>query len=262
MPGGQSVLFGSFGQMQSAGAPPHCFAPVQVLSVEEVPHPSALVPQLSTVVVPLQTVPVIPAHSGATGPQAQSALPLETAQGLPAGQVFITEEVSQPSLFTAQERTSLPLQTVPVTPPHAGAAAAQRQSAVPSITLQGLPAVQLFTAAEVMQPLAVIPHMTTALLEQMVPLPIPAQAAGGGLQTQAPVPAVPWQVSLGPQVFMAVTAGQPSLFEPQVIMVVLPVQMFPLAPMQLAGAAPHEQEAAGRVPVQGLAAGQVVVGPL
>src|SRR5688572_6700894 len=215
MPAGQSVRLGSFTHWQSAGEPPHCLPPVQVFSVEEVAQPSALVPQERTVVVPWQTVPVMPAHSGATGPQVQSADPAGPAHGLPAGQVRSVEEVVQPSLLVPQESTSLPLQIVPDTPEQAGGAAPQRQSAAPFITLQGLPAVQLFTGDEVTQPLLVLPQLITLLLEQTVPVPTPTQAAGGGSHTQAALPALPWQVSLAPQVFMAVMAGQPSVFEPQ-----------------------------------------------
>jgi hypothetical protein len=262
MPAGQSVRFGSFTHLQLAGEPLHCLLAEQVSSVDEVPQPSAFIPQLSTVVVPWQTGPVIPAHSDATGPQVQSALPAAPAQGLPAGQVFAVDEVVHPSLLVPQESTVLPLQTVPVTPAQVGSAAPQRQSAAPFTRLQGLPAVQLFTVEEVTHPPAVVPQETTLLLEQTVPVPTPTQAGGGVLHTQVALPAEPWQVSLAPQVFMAVMAGQPSGFEPQVMSVVLPVQRLPLAPMQAAGAAPQEQEAEGRLPVQGLAAGQVVVGPL
>jgi len=263
IPAGQSVLVGSFTHRQSAGEPPHCLAPLQVLSVDEVAQPSALVPQLSTVVVPLQTVPLVtPAQAGSTGPQVQSAEPFEPAQGLPLGQVLSVDEVAQPSALVPQERTLLPLQAVPVTPAQAGAAAAQRQSAAPFITPQGLPAGQVLTVEEVTQPLVVVPQLTTVLLEQTVAVPPPTQAAAGGSQTQAALPALPWQVSLGPQVFMAVMAGQPEALVPQLMRVVPLVQRLPLTPMQAAGAAPQEQEAEGAMPVQGLAAGQVVVGPL
>jgi hypothetical protein len=238
--------------------------PVQVLATDEVGQPSALVPQLSTVPAPWQTAPVAPpAHSGATGPQRQSAVPFCTPHGLPAGQVATTAEVGQPSAFMPQLITVLPLQTVPAAPLlHSGATAPQRQSAAAPTTVQGLPAVQVFTAAEVTQPLGVVLHMTALLLEQTVPLPVPAQAAGGALHWQTALPGLPVQVSLAAQVFMAVMAGQPSLLEPQVMRLVPLVQRLPLVPMQAPGGAPHEQEAEGRVPVQGLAAGQVVVGPL
>jgi len=264
MPAGQSVVLGSFTQLQSAGAPLHCLVPVQVLATDEVEQPSLLVPQVRTVVVPWQTVPLLmPEHSAAAGPQRQSATPPATPQGLPLGQLFTVAEVGQPSPLVPQESTVLPLQTVPLAPlEHSGATAPQRQSAAPPTTPQGLPAGQLFTVDDVTQPLAVVLQLTTLLPEQTVPLPVPAQAAGGALHRHEALPALPWQVSLGPQVFMAVTAGQPSLLEPQVMRVVVPVQRLPLDPMQAAGGAPHEQEAEGRLPVQGLVAGQVVVGPL
>jgi hypothetical protein len=264
MPAGQSVLVGSFTQMQSAGDPPHCLLPVQLLATDEVEQPSLFVPQERTVEVPWQTVPLLtPAHSAAAGAHRQSATPPCTPQGFPAGQAFTCAEVGQPSPLVPQDRTSFPLQTVPLAPlPHSGATAPQRQSAMPPITAQGLPAGQLFTGDEVTQPFAVVLQASTLLFEQTVPLPVPAQAAGGALHWQPALPALPWQVSLGPQVFMAVTAGQPSLFEAQVMRVVPLVQRLPLVPMQAAGGAPHEQEAEGRLPVQGLPDGQVVAGPL
>src|SRR3954467_3068146 len=61
---------------------------------------------------------------------------------------------------------------------------------------------------------------------------------------------------------MLVMPGQPSAFEPQVITVEPPVHTLPWTPMQAAGAASHEQDAMGRVPVHGLPAGQAVDGPL
>src|SRR3954468_224295 len=103
MPAGQSVLFGSFTPLQSAREPLHCRVPLQVLATDEVEQPAALVPQVSTVVVPWQTAPVTPAHSEADGPQRQSATPLCTPQGLPAGQAITTEEVGQPSAFIPQD---------------------------------------------------------------------------------------------------------------------------------------------------------------
>jgi hypothetical protein len=263
MPAGQSVVSGSFTQLQSAlGAPEHCRLPLQVFTVDDVAQPSLLVVQLSTV-APLQTVPLdTPAHSGATAPHRQSALPGLPPHGLPAVHVLLVDEVGQPSAFTPQMMTVLPLQTVPlVSPAHSGATGPQRQSATPLTTAQGLPAVQVFTGEEVTQPCAVVLQATTALAEQTVPLPMPAQATGAELHWQEAAPAPPRQVSLGPQVVIAVIAGQPSVFEPQVIIMLPLVQTLPTAPMQEAGAAPQEHEATGNRPVHGLPAGQVLPPP-
>jgi hypothetical protein len=200
------------------------------------------------------------AAGGAVHPQA--ALPgAPPHSGVAAGQLLGALEVGHPSALVPQVMRALPLQTVPVTPAHSGATAGQRQSATPPETLQGLPAVQLREDA-VTQPFVVVLQVTTLLFAQTVPLLVPAQAAGAALHWQEALPPEPTQDSLGPQVFMAVTAGQPSAFEPQVMRVVPLVQRLPLVPMHAGGAAPHEQEAAGRVPVQGLPPGQVLEAPL
>jgi hypothetical protein len=238
---------------------------VHVRRTDDVEQPPLLVPQVRTVPVPMQTVPLATlAHSGAAGAHWQEALPGEPLHvGFVAGQATGVEEVGQPSLLRPQVMMELPLQTVPlVRLPHSGAPGAQRQSATPPATLQGLPAGQARGVEAVTQPLAVVLQVTTALLAQTVPLLVPAQAGGAGLHWQEAVPAGPWQVSLGPQVRMAVTAGQPSPLAPQVMRVVLLVQRLPLVPMHAGGGASQEQEAEGRAPVQGLPVGQVLAGPL
>src|SRR6266487_3452694 len=118
-PVGQSVVLGSLTQLQSAaGAPLHWRLPVHIFAIDEVGQLSLLVPQLITVSVPRQTVPLAtPEHSAATGPHIQSADPAGPPQGLPAVQVLVTEEVGQPSAFTPQVMTVLPLHTVPLVRP-------------------------------------------------------------------------------------------------------------------------------------------------
>jgi hypothetical protein len=264
-PSGKLSQAGLAGQAQSALPllPLHCLGLVQVFSTDEVVHPSPLVPQVSTVPVPWQTVPLeTPVHSVAAAPHMQSADPGAPPHGLPLVQVFSVDEVAQPSLLVPQVSTVLPLHTVPVTPAHSGATAPQRQSALPFTTLHGLPAGQVCVVDEVTHPLAVELQETTALPEHTVPLVVAPQAAGGLSQRHEALPAEPWQLSAVPQVFMAVMAGHPSELEPQVMRVLPLVQMFPLAPMHAAGAAPHEQEAAGALPVQGLPAGQVLGVPM
>lgn len=201
-------------------------------------------------------------HAAGAGAQVQSAPPAAPPQGLPVVQVFTLVDVVQPSLLVVQLTTVLPLQTVPVTPLQTAAAAWQRQSALPGVPLQGLPALQVLLGVAITHPSAVVEQTTTVLPLQTAPFEMPMHSAGAALQRQAALPAEPWQVCAVPQLRMPVMAGQPSAFEPQVIIVEPLVQTLPCAPMQAAGAASHEQDAMGKAPVHGLPAGQPVDGPL